>query len=287
MQSYNVHTIALQVPISDLTRFHDKPTSVVAPQSVIGVWTAAGRRPRGSSTPRRASTSATVPTSRSRGWGTRCSTRCSCRWRRRTCGTPALPASDKSFAKYVDKPELQGLLPVLYPGVFPNLAAYKKPRADLDAILLTGIPKGVVAGVPELHRATKADMLRLNVAIPPSSKPNNLGVVGGRPRRVPQRAPDRRRRRHHRAAGHRRGHDPAGGQVLHPRRRGHGRDRRDDQHQRGRHGLLPLPRAAGRGLPDRARHDAGVMTAPRRSRTRSPGRARSCSTSGATSARWW
>ena len=38
------------------------------------------------------------------------------------------------------------LLPVLYPGAFPNLAKYGKPRADLNAILLTGIPKGVVPG---------------------------------------------------------------------------------------------------------------------------------------------
>ncbi len=41
-------------------------------------------------------------------------------------------------------PELAGLLPVLYPNVFPNLKAYSKPRADLAAILLTGIPAGVV-----------------------------------------------------------------------------------------------------------------------------------------------
>ena len=56
------------------------------------------------------------------------------------------PRLDKAFAKYVDKPELAGLLPVLYPGVFPNLAKYTKPRADLNAILLTGIPAGVVDG---------------------------------------------------------------------------------------------------------------------------------------------
>ena len=38
---------------------------------------------------------------------------------------------------------------MLYPGVFPNLAALvksKKPRADLEAILLTGIPTGVIPG---------------------------------------------------------------------------------------------------------------------------------------------
>ncbi len=179
VQAYNVHTIAMQVPITDLTRFHDKPTSVDAPQSVIGVWTAAGRRATrvfdskqgkyvGHGPYKQVSRLANplfnevlVPMAEKDTWNS------------------SLPGSDRSFAKYVDKPELQGLLPVLYPGVFPNLAAYKKPRADLDAILLTGIPKGVVPGFQNYTGATKADMLRLNVAIPPSSKPNNLGVVGG------------------------------------------------------------------------------------------------------------
>src|SRR5207237_384177 len=48
------------------------------------------------------------------------------------------PRGDSRYATYVDKPELAGLLPVLYPGVFPKLKGYSKSRADLDAILLTG-----------------------------------------------------------------------------------------------------------------------------------------------------
>ena len=43
----------------------------------------------------------------------------------------------RPFAGYVTKPELAGLLPVLYPGVFPNLDVLNKsgkPRADLAAI---------------------------------------------------------------------------------------------------------------------------------------------------------
>ena len=56
------------------------------------------------------------------------------------------PKDDKDFAALVSDPELARLLPVLYPGVFPRLAAYRKPRADLLAILLTGIPSGVVPG---------------------------------------------------------------------------------------------------------------------------------------------
>ena len=40
----NVHTIALQVPISDLTRDGSVPSDVDDPAAVIGVWTAAYRR---------------------------------------------------------------------------------------------------------------------------------------------------------------------------------------------------------------------------------------------------
>ena len=48
------------------------------------------------------------------------------------------------------------------------------------AILLSGIPAGVVS--PNFQNYTGqvlSDMLRLNVAIPPASKPSSLGVVGG------------------------------------------------------------------------------------------------------------
>ena len=93
------------------------------------------------------------------------------------------PVHDKQFAHYVAHPELAGLLPVLYPGVFPNLAALNKAktaRADLEAILLTGIPKGVVPGFTNFTGPVQADMLRLNTSIPPStSKPSIFGLLGG------------------------------------------------------------------------------------------------------------
>jgi hypothetical protein len=95
------------------------------------------------------------------------------------------PRRDSEFLKYVQHPELAKLLPVLYPkNVFGNLAAYTKDRADLVAILLTGIPPGVVADTFQTFTGTRpADMLRLNTAIPPSrAEPdatNVLGVLGG------------------------------------------------------------------------------------------------------------
>ena len=84
---------------------------------------------------------------------------------------PAPRRATRAFAKYVNHPELARLLPVLYPGVFPNLAAYHKARADLNAILLTGIPSGVVPGFQNYTGPVEADMLRLNLAIPPAAAP--------------------------------------------------------------------------------------------------------------------
>ena len=89
------------------------------------------------------------------------------------------PKRDRRYAAYVNRPELQRLLPFLYPDTFPNLAAYDKRRADLNAILLTGIPEGVVPGFQNYTGPTQADMLRLNVAIPPSEDPHDLGLVAG------------------------------------------------------------------------------------------------------------
>ena len=44
VRSFNVHTIAIQVPITELTRNGNKPTDVMAADSVIGVWSTARRR---------------------------------------------------------------------------------------------------------------------------------------------------------------------------------------------------------------------------------------------------
>jgi hypothetical protein len=178
-QGLNVHSIALQVPISDLTRGAKTPHNVLDPGSVIGVWATASRRKsriydadKGKSVnygpyqqvSRLANplfNEVITPMASKDYWNSQ------------------EPSGDKQFASYVAKPELAGLLPVLYPGVFPNLAKYAKPRVDLEAILLTGIPKGIVPGFQNNTGPVLADLVRLNVAVPPAKKPNVLGVVGG------------------------------------------------------------------------------------------------------------
>ena len=95
------------------------------------------------------------------------------------------PLDDKQFSSYYDHPTLAALLNVLYPGAFPNIAAYSavagNTRPDLDAVLLTGVPAGLFPGFQNFTGTRKSDMLRLNVAIKPvgADKANILGVVGG------------------------------------------------------------------------------------------------------------
>ena len=81
---------------------------------------------------------------------------------------------------------------MLYPGVFPKLAGIKAPRADLVAILLTGIPAGIVPGFQNTTGPVLADMLRLNVAVPPDLEPEPARPDRRRRGRLPQRAARRR-----------------------------------------------------------------------------------------------
>jgi len=181
-KNLNVHSIAIQVPITDLTDGGHKPTGVTDPKATIGVWTTASRqRARVYDTDHEIYVNSgpfvqvsrlgnplvnevLIPMGKKDFWNTQ------------------VPAHDKQFASYIAHPGFAELLPVLYPGVFPHLAtlnASGTPRADLEAILLTGIPATIIPGFQNYTGATEADMLRLNLAIKPSKKPSIYGILGG------------------------------------------------------------------------------------------------------------
>ncbi len=189
-KGFSVHTIAAQIPKSELTDASlSDPTD---PSSSIGIWATASRRrarvlhnaePEDDDDPLLTEAGQFIQVSR--------------------LGEPLIneviiplgtkdfwnnqePYNDSQFLKYYTNPELQNLLPVLYPGVFPNLASLltqsppSRPRNDLVAILLTGIPNGVVPGFSgNFTGSTQADLLRLNLAISPASNPSRLGLLGG------------------------------------------------------------------------------------------------------------
>jgi hypothetical protein len=185
-QGLNVHSIALQVKISDLTRHGTKPTDVGAAESVIGVYSSTSRASSRIWDDRRGKHVCHGPHRQVSRLGNPLFNEVIVPMADKDRWNVLPPNADKEFARYVIKPELAGLLPVLYPGVFPNLAKYTKPRADLAAILLTGIPTGVVPGFQNYTGPVQADLLRLNVAVPPTTtKPNPLGLAAGDPAGFP------------------------------------------------------------------------------------------------------
>jgi Domain of unknown function (DUF4331) len=179
LQTLNVHAIAIQVPIKRLTANRSVPHNVMSSKAVLGIWGSASRRKmriRDEANDERSEAGRWVQVSR--------------------LGSPLFnevmiplglkdewnarqPVDDADFLSHVQHPELAKLLPVLYPEKFPNLEALTAPREDLVAIFLTGLPAGVVPGFQNSSGKVLAEMLRLNVAVPPAASPNPLGIVGG------------------------------------------------------------------------------------------------------------
>jgi hypothetical protein len=179
LQGFNVHSIALQVPISEVTRDGRKPTDALSAKAVVGVWAAASRRKSRMFDKAQGKYVGHGPWEQVSRLGNPLFNEVITPMAHKDMWNARVPKGDSMFAKYVNHPELARLLPVLYPGVFPHLGAYHKTRADLNAILLTGIPKGIVDGFQNFTGPVESDMLRLNVAIPPSKSPKDTGLLGG------------------------------------------------------------------------------------------------------------
>jgi hypothetical protein len=173
-----VHTIAIKVPKTDLTVGGINPTDPSARNSVVGIWAAASRQ-------KSLVRDANGVIVESGGWvqvsrlGNPLFNEVIVPMGSKDRWNSLPPTSDKNFLQYVQHPELASLLPALYPGVFPHLAGLTAARADLVAILLTGLPSGIVTGFQNYTGKAYLDVLRLNMAIPPTKNPNALGVVGG------------------------------------------------------------------------------------------------------------
>lgn len=155
LQANNVLTIAIQIPIKQLTK-GAKIYAASAPEATIGVWAANYRQSttvlnsNGTNTTsgawRQVSRMANplineviIPRGGKDAWNRRA------------------PNGDKVFEKYYLKPELAGLINLLYPAL-PD--ARTTGRTDLSLILLNGLPGLNSTG------SVKADLLRLNTGIP-------------------------------------------------------------------------------------------------------------------------
>jgi hypothetical protein len=169
VSGYNTHTIAIQVPITRLTRDHAMPSGPDDPNAVIGVYASASRRhirilqPNGTHKQRSSWRQVSrlgeplineviIPLGQKDRWNA------------------SEPEDDSRFLNRYTDPEIVGIANSLYDALDD---APTSGRGDLVAVLLTGVP-GLNFTGPK-----KADLLRLNVAIPPSSSPSRLGVLDG------------------------------------------------------------------------------------------------------------
>ena len=169
----NVHTIAIEVPIGALTANGSRPGNPADPNAVIGVWSTASRP---SVTTRTGSeerhNNRYVQVSR---LGQPLVNEVVIPRRLKDAFNSIPPTEDAVALPVVQDPEVPKLLKLLF-----NVDSPPAPRADLVTIFLTGIP-----GLNQPANVRPAEMLRLNVAIAPTTNPNRLGVLGGDPAGFP------------------------------------------------------------------------------------------------------
>jgi hypothetical protein len=187
LASKNVHTIALQIPISHLTSDGAVPKSPTASDAVIGVWTTASRQTIKMINAGKGTATDSGPYVQVSRLGMPLVNEVVVPVSLKDYFNSQPPDKDSQFAAAVANPELAKLIPVLYPGAFPNLAAYQaagKTRPDIVAIFASGIPASILPSAPtNVGGKAVAEMLRLNVAVAPTTVGSKgyspLGVIGG------------------------------------------------------------------------------------------------------------
>ena len=168
LAGFNVHSIALEVPITQLSRTGSRPTVVADPNATIGVWSTASRQAATTRTPGgQAHTGAFVQVSR---LGNPLVNEVVIPLSTKDAFNGLEPTGDGAALSFVTNP----LLPPLMGALF-GVDAPPTPRNDLVTIFLTGIP-----GLNQIGTSPRAsEMLRLNMAVPPSARPDRLGVLAG------------------------------------------------------------------------------------------------------------
>ncbi len=164
---FNVSSLALQVPIRDLTPTGTMPAGPSDPIGIIGVWATNSRRAIATRSAGKIDYSGDlVQVSR---LGNPLVNEAVIDLARKDVFNAISPTSDAAALDRVLDPEVPKLLNLLY-GVRSPAA----PRQDLVTIFLTGIP-----GLNQPQGVVPSEQLRLNMGIPPSRTPDPMGVLRG------------------------------------------------------------------------------------------------------------
>ena len=177
-KGYNVSAIAIEVPISELTRNNTAPASSTDPNAVIGVWATASR-------PSVQVLQANESQKKVGNWkqvsrlGNPLVNEVVIPLNLKDAFNALSPKDDAVAAPFVLDPQLARIMNLVFGINIPPA-----PRNDLVAIFATGIPVNPVTGpnyTTFLSDGTPHEYLRLNVAIPitPIANINRLGLLGG------------------------------------------------------------------------------------------------------------
>jgi hypothetical protein len=175
LAGYNVHSVVLQVPKSDVTRDGRAVSGADAGNAVVGVW-ASTERPRfvvtGRSSKRRSHRASAVRGVQVSRLGNPLVNEVIIPLGKKDLFNETEPQDDaKNFGKYVVSPELAKVINILYPG----LNVPETDRTDIVTALLTGIPGLTQIG----DKPAAADTLKINLGVAPSATPNRFGVLAG------------------------------------------------------------------------------------------------------------
>jgi Domain of unknown function (DUF4331) len=176
---FNVSTIAIEVPIQELTRTGAVPAGPTATDAVIGVWATSGRQKISvlRSFDKHDEALNAGPFQQVSRLGSPLVNELIIPLKLKDSFNRSTPAGDSQFAQFVTNPQLAQLLSAAF-----GITVPAAPRNDLVAIFATGIPVNPVTGpnfTTFLSDGRPHEMLRLNVAIPPNANPSRLGLLGG------------------------------------------------------------------------------------------------------------
>ncbi|MGE3191080.1 MAG: DUF4331 domain-containing protein, partial [Vicinamibacterales bacterium] len=164
---YNVSSLAIQLPTEQLTSSHSAPANPNDPSAVIGVWSTASRYQTRTLTPGgQVHSGDLVQVSR---LGNPLVNEAVIDLARKDAFNSLEPTGDAAALDRVTDPEVPKLLEAIF-----GVQSPPAPRTDLVTIFLTGIP-----GLNKPANVTPSEMLRLNVAVPPSAAPDRMGVLRG------------------------------------------------------------------------------------------------------------
>ena len=177
---FNVNTIGIEVPIQSLTRSGNVPSGPTASDAVIGVWATSSRRTTQVIRPEigvRHGQNDNGPFRQVSRLGEPLVNEVIIPVKLKDTFNASEPEDDSQFASFVADPQLAQLLKAVFGINIPSAS-----RTDLVAIFATGIPVNPVTGpnyTTFLSDGLPHEMMRLNVAIPPSPDPSRLGLLAG------------------------------------------------------------------------------------------------------------